>query len=156
MSPIRIRPATPDDAQVIADYNAAMALETEHKRLAPDTVRAGVARGIASPAEARYFVAETGGDGGGAVVGQLMVTFEWSDWRNGTFWWVQSVYVHPEHRGRGVFKALYRHVEHLARAAGACGLRLYVERENARAQEVYRKLGMADAGYAVFEADWSK
>jgi GNAT superfamily N-acetyltransferase len=153
MSTIRIRPATPDDAQVIADYNAAMAMETEHKRLAPATVRAGVERGIARPAEARYLVAEAEG---GVVVGQLMVTFEWSDWRNGTFWWVQSVYVHPDYRGRGVFRALYQHVEGLARAAGACGLRLYVERENARAQDVYRKLGMADAGYAVFEADWSK
>ena len=138
---------------MIADYNAAMALETEHKRLAPATVRAGVARGIANPAEACYFVAETEG---GDVVGQLMVTFEWSDWRNGTFWWVQSVYVHPDHRARGIFKSLYQHVEQLARAAGACGLRLYVERDNARAQDVYRKLGMVDAGYAVFEADWSK
>ncbi len=85
-----------------------------------------------------------------------MVTFEWSDWRNADFWWIQSVYVHPDFRSAGIFKALYRHVEALALEAGACGLRLYVERDNARAQEVYRRLGMVDSGYAVYETDWSK
>jgi ribosomal protein S18 acetylase RimI-like enzyme len=146
-----LRPATADDAQIIAEYTVAMALETEHKRLDPETVLAGVRHGIANPAEARYFVAETNGQ----VVGQLMVTFEWSDWRNGTFWWIQSVYVHPDHRTAGVFKSLYRHVELLARQQNACGLRLYVERDNRRAQDVYRRLGMADSGYAVYEVDWS-
>ena len=148
---IKIRPATPADAPAIADYNAAMALETEHKRLDPATLRAGVEGAIARPAAARYYLADLGG----RVVGQLMVTFEWSDWRNGDFWWIQSVYVHPEHRSRGVFAALYRHVGRLAREAGACGLRLYVERENAAAQSAYRRLGMRDAGYLVFEVDWS-
>ena len=149
---IRIRPATPADAAVIAAFNAAMALETEHKRLDADTLRAGVERAIAQPAAARYFLGEIGGQ----VAGQLMITFEWSDWRNADFWWIQSVYVHPDFRARGVFRALYRHVEQLARQAKACGLRLYVERDNANAQEVYRRLGMENAGYFVFETDWSK
>jgi ribosomal protein S18 acetylase RimI-like enzyme len=148
---IEIRPARPEDAGVIAAYNSAMALETEHKHLDPATLLAGVERAIAQPEGARYFLADVDG----RVAGQLMITFEWSDWRNGMFWWIQSVYVPPEFRSRGIFKQLYQHVEELARQASACGLRLYVERENVRAQEVYRRLGMADAGYAVFEKDWS-
>ena len=146
-----IRGATPADAEVIAAFNAAMALETEHKRLDPAVLRAGVEGAIARPASAKYFLAELEG----RVVGQLMVTFEWSDWRNADFWWIQSVYVPPEFRSRGVFGGLYRHVERLARDAGACGLRLYVERDNAGAQAAYRRLGMADAGYLVYETDWS-
>jgi ribosomal protein S18 acetylase RimI-like enzyme len=146
-----IRGATIADTATIADFNAAMALETEHKRLDPTTLRAGVEGAIARPEAARYYLAEVDG----RVVAQLMNTFEWIDWRNGVFWWVQSVYVSRESRGRGIFKALYRHVETLARNAGACGIRLYVERENANAQEVYRRLGMGDAGYAVYEVDWS-
>jgi ribosomal protein S18 acetylase RimI-like enzyme len=149
--PIRIRPATPADAATIAAYNAAMALETEHKRLDPATLRAGVEWAIAHPEAARYFLADIDGQ----VVAQLMITFEWSDWRNAMFWWVQSVYVHPDFRSRGVFATLHRHVEGLARQARACGLRLYVEKDNTRAQEVYRRLGMSDAGYLVYEADWS-
>ncbi|MDB5322307.1 MAG: acetyltransferase [Phycisphaerales bacterium] len=141
-APILIRSATLADAARLADYNAAMALETEHKSLDPATLRAGVERAIAQPQAARYHLAEMDGQ----VVGQLMVTFEWSDWRNADFWWIQSVYVHPDFRSAGVFKALYRHVEALAREAGACGLRLYVERENTRAQEVYCRLGMGDSG----------
>ena len=150
-APLLIRAATPADAETITAFNAAMALETEHKRLDPATLRAGVERAIDRPEEARYVLA----DAGGRVVGQLMITFEWSDWRNGMFWWIQSVYVEPAHRSRGVFRQLYRHVERAAREAGACGLRLYVEKQNAPAQEVYQRLGMADAGYLVFETDWS-
>lgn len=149
---ILIRSAGRDDAAIIAEYNAAMALETEHRRLDLAVLRPGVERAISQPEGARYFLAEMER----RVVGQLMITFEWSDWRNGMFWWIQSVYVHPDFRSRGIFKGLYRHVEALARQSGACGLRLYVERENRAAQEVYRRLGMEDAGYAVFERDWSK
>jgi ribosomal protein S18 acetylase RimI-like enzyme len=147
-----IRPAIAADGAVIAAFNAAMALETEHKRLDPAMLRAGVERAIQQPEAARYFLAEIAGQ----VAGQLMITFEWSDWRNADFWWIQSVYVHPDFRAKGVFKAIYRHVEQLAREASACGLRLYVERDNANAQEVYRRLGMENAGYFVFEMDWSK
>ena len=152
-SDLLIRPARLDDARVVADFNAAMALETEHKRLDPATLRAGVEHAIANPDVARYFLAEVAGQ----IAGQLMLTMEWSDWRNATFWWIQSVYVRPEHRSRGVFKALYRHVEQLARARNdVCGLRLYVERQNATAQKVYAGLGMSDAGYVVYEVDWTK
>src|SRR3954468_9724827 len=148
---MRIRGATPADAEVITAFNAAMALETEHKQLDPSVLRAGVEAAIARPTSSKYFLAEIEG----RVVGQLMVTFEWSDWRNADFWWIQSVYVPPDSRPRGVFAALYRHVEQLARTAGACGLRLYVERDNTGAQTAYRRLGMTDAGYLVYETDWS-
>jgi ribosomal protein S18 acetylase RimI-like enzyme len=148
-----IRPAHPDDAAIVAEFNAAMALETEHKRLDPATLRKGVEHAIANPDAARYFLAEIGGQ----IAGQLMLTTEWSDWRNATFWWIQSVYVRPEHRSKGVFKALYRHVEQLARERkDVCGLRLYVEKENGAAQDVYDRLGMRDAGYLVYEVDWTR
>jgi GNAT superfamily N-acetyltransferase len=149
---IHIRSATLADAPTLARYNAAMAIETEHKTLDPNLLSPGVEHAIVHSQAARYYLADIAGQ----VVGQLMVTFEWSDWRNADFWWIQSVYVHPDFRARGVFKYLYQHVEQLARQAGACGLRLYVERENTRAQEVYRRLGMTDSGYAVFETDWTK
>lgn len=152
MTPLLIRSATLEDAELIADYNAAIALETEHKVLDRAKLLAGVRHAIERPEVARYFLAEVDG----RVAGQLMITTEWSDWRNANFWWIMSVYVHADFRSRGVFKGLYRHVEALARAdAGVCGLRLYVERENGRAQEVYRRLGMKDAQYAVYEVDWS-
>jgi ribosomal protein S18 acetylase RimI-like enzyme len=147
-----IRPARPADASIIAEFNAARALETEHKRLDPTTLRAGVEHAIANPDAARYFLAELEGD----VAGQLMLTMEWSDWRNATFWWIQSVYVPSQYRSRGVFKALYRHVEGLARKRkDVCGLRLSVEKENVTAQEVYRKLAMRDTGYLVYELIFS-
>ena len=144
---IHVRPATSADAQVIADFNAAMALETEHVRLDPPTVLEGVRAGIADAAKAVYFVAECQGK----IAGCCMVTHEWSDWRNGDIWWLQSVYVHPDHRRRGVFRALYRHVESAARRAGAVALRLYVERDNARAKSTYTALGMTLTHYDVME-----
>ena len=154
----RVRAAHAADAALIAAWNAAMAWETEHKRLDPDTLRAGVAAGLADPAKARYFIAMddaavAGHETIGVPVGTLMLTTEWSDWRNGDWWWIQSVYVPAEHRRRGVFAALYRHVEQLARdTPGVIGLRLYVERDNAVAQRTYEALGMRDAGYAIREA----
>ncbi|WP_222566040.1 GNAT family N-acetyltransferase [Novilysobacter antarcticus] len=155
---IDIREATPDDADLLAQWSAAMALETESKVLTPATILAGVRTGIADAARARYFIAV-----GSAVlagretvrmpVGTLMLTREWSDWRNGDWWWIQSVYVDPGYRRRGVLSALYRHVEDLARQTdGVIGLRLYVERDNAIAQRTYEALGMADAGYRIYEA----
>ena len=129
-----------------------MALEAEHKRLDPATVARGVRAVLDDPAHGRYFVAER--DGG--PVGQLMITYEWSDWRNGRFWWIQSVYVLPQARRGGVFRALFRHLEELAKAdPGVCGIRLYVERENARAQATYRHCGLEDAGYVLMEVDYS-
>lgn len=154
---IRIRDAQPADRDWLADCNIAMALETEHLQLEADTVRTGVAAGIANPAKARYFVAmrdtaTAGHETVGLAVGTLMLTSEWSDWRNGDWWWIQSVYVLPEHRRGGVFAALYKHVEQQARATpGVIGLRLYVEKANANAQRTYSALGMVDAGYDMFE-----
>jgi GNAT superfamily N-acetyltransferase len=149
---ILVRAARAGDAAALAAGNIAMALEAEHKTLDPATVQRGVEAVFERPALGRYFVAEIEG----RVVGQAMHTYEWSDWRNGTFWWLQSVYVAPHARRLGVFRALYRHVEDLARSdAGVCGLRLYVERDNARAQNTYRSCGMDDAGYLVMEVDIS-
>lgn len=149
---VHIRAAEVRDLDFIAHGNAAMALETEHKHLDPPTVARGVRAAFEDPARGRYFVAEIDG----AVVGQLMLTYEWSDWRNGMFWWIQSVYVVPEARRRGVFRALYAYVETLARSTpGICGLRLYVEAANRRAQQTYLGCGMVDAGYVVMETDYS-
>jgi len=150
---VTIRDAVPDDLEFLARGNEAMAQETEHKRLDPGTVRRGVATGLNDPAHGRYFIAE---DESSHAVGQLMVTYEWSDWRNGQFWWIQSVYVVPSARRHGVFRALYAHVEQLARRAGnVCGLRLYVETENVSAQRTYERCGMVDAGYRVLEVDYT-
>ena len=161
MSTYRIRPAESADAELLVRWAQAMALETEHKRLEPATVAAGVAAGIADPLKARYFIAMqdaplAGRETIGSAVGTLMLTREWSDWRNGDWWWIQSVYVDPPHRRQGVFAALNRHVERSARATpGVIGLRLYVERGNVRAQSTYAALGMVDAGYGIFEAGFA-
>ena len=154
---IAIREARQSDATLLARWAAAMALETEDKALDPGTVLAGVSAGIADPAKARYFIAVAtalagGGETFAAPVGTLMLTREWSDWRNGDWWWIQSVYVEPGYRRRGVLSALYRDVEQRARQTeGVIGLRLYVERDNAIAQQTYGALGMGDAGYRIFE-----
>jgi GNAT superfamily N-acetyltransferase len=146
---ITIREATLADAATIADNNSSMALETEGRALAPDIVGPGVTALLEDPQKGRYWVAEADGD----VVGQLMVTYEWSDWRNGMLWWIQSVYVDPGYRRRGVFSSLYRHVESLASAEpGVCGLRLYVEKKNRRAQQTYAALGMTKPNYVVMES----
>ena len=147
MTHIHVRRATLADAEVIAGFNIAMALETENHVLDPDVIGPGVRTAVSDRAKCLYFVAEIGG----RVVGQTMVTFEWSDWRNGDVWWFQSVYVAPAFRGRSVFKSLHAAVEHAAREAGGVGLRLYVWNENARAQATYAALGWADANYKVME-----
>jgi ribosomal protein S18 acetylase RimI-like enzyme len=145
---MRIRVATPDDAAILVAFNAAMARETENKQLLREVIGAGVRALLANPASGFYVVAEAGG----RLVGSLMITKEWSDWRNGSFWWIQSVYVRPEARRRGVYRSLYRHVQGLAAAdPGVCGFRLYVDRENAVAQDTYRALGMQATRYLVFE-----
>jgi GNAT superfamily N-acetyltransferase len=149
---IQVRAALPGDVGAIAAGNIAMALEAEHKHLHPPTVHRGVQAVFDTPGHGRYFIAEIDG----RIVGQAMYTYEWSDWRNGAFWWFQSVYVVPDARRLGVFRALYRHIEELARAdPNVCGLRLYVERDNARAQQTYARCGMQDAGYLVMEVDMS-
>jgi ribosomal protein S18 acetylase RimI-like enzyme len=143
-----VRRARPADAPTIAEFNQLLARESEGKSLDPAVLSVGVAAVLADPARGLYFLAEDGGE----VIGQTMITTEWSDWRNGWIWWIQSVYVRPEFRRKGVYKQLYRHVQELAaRDPAACGFRLYVERENRRAQSAYRALGMIETRYCVFE-----
>ncbi len=132
---------------VVATYNIQMAMETEQKKLDPYTVTAGVKAVLGDPNKGVYFVAEVDG----RVVGQLMITLEWSDWRNGDIWWIQSVYVHPDFRKHGIFRQLHAHAKDEAVKAGAVMLRLYVEKENQRAQDVYRGLGMDEAHYVMME-----
>jgi ribosomal protein S18 acetylase RimI-like enzyme len=145
---ITIRKGEPRDVAVIAEFNRRMAWETEHKRLDPDVLAMGVMRVFGDPGKGFYLVAQADQE----VVAQLMVTYEWSDWRDGWFWWVQSVYVREDQRRRGVFRQLHEEVMRLARAAGdVVGVRLYVERDNTRAQATYERLGMTDAGYVVRE-----
>jgi GNAT superfamily N-acetyltransferase len=162
LAPLRVRVASADDRDLLAQWAQAMALETEHKHLDAVTVLAGIEAAIADEAKARYFVAVreatvAGRETISSAAGTLMLTREWSDWRNGDWWWIQSVYVPPAHRRQGVFAALYRHVEQLARdTPGVIGLRLYVERDNAQAHRTYQALGMVDAGYAIYESEFAR
>jgi GNAT superfamily N-acetyltransferase len=150
---VTIRDARLDDAETVVDFNCRLAWETEHKRLNPAVIGPGVAEALRRPEYAKYFIAESAGS---EIVGQMMITYEWSDWRNGLFWWIQSVYVAESARRRGVFRALYKHVESLARnTPGVIGLRLYVEHENAAALATYRNLGMIPSGHVLYEHDWS-
>lgn len=150
---LTVRDARPEDGENIAAFNAAMALETENRTLDPGLLGPGVAAVLADASRGRYWVAEIDDE----PAGQLMITYEWSDWRNGTLWWIQSVYIPERYRRQGVFTALYRHVEALARDAGdCCGIRLYVEESNERAQRTYAALGMTRPGYAVMEVDFRK
>lgn len=145
---ILIRPARAADAADIARFNAAMALETEHKVLEPATIRAGVEAVLAEARHGFYLVAEIGN----AAVGCLMITYEWSDWRNGQWWWLQSVYVAPQARRAGIFRAMYTRVEQqLLETPGVIGLRLYVEKDNVHALGTYAALGMYDTGYRLYE-----
>jgi GNAT superfamily N-acetyltransferase len=146
-APLTVRPAQPDDLPSLVEFNRAMAWETEALVLDLARLSAGVRAVLDDPANGHYLVAERAG----AAVGSLMVTFEWSDWRNARFWWIQSVYVAPDARRQGVYRALYAATRDAARDAGACGLRLYAEVHNTRAHETYRALGMRDGHYGVFE-----
>jgi ribosomal protein S18 acetylase RimI-like enzyme len=144
---MRIRLATSADAAVLVEFNAAMALETEGKNLLPEVIGAGVRGLLDNPVAGFYVLAETE-----RVLAALMITKEWSDWRNGSFWWIQSVYVRPEARRQGVYRRLYGHVQELAaKDPQVCGFRLYVERENSAAQAAYAALGMKETRYFVFE-----
>lgn len=144
---VHVRPATPADLSFIVEGNRAMALETERLTLDETTLREGVRTLLEGRAPGAYWIAEHAG----AVVGQLMITYEWSDWRNRVVWWIQSVYVTPDARRHGAFRALYAHVRQAAEAAGAGGLRLYVDNTNLKAKQVYAALGMNGDHYSVFE-----
>lgn len=150
-SPISIRPATPADARTLADYNMALCRETEDRELDPATVLKGVTRFITEARRGGYFVAELAGE----IIGQTAYTYEWSDWRNGELWWIQSVYVHPAHRGKGVFRSLFHHIKRLGEAdPDCCGIRLYMERDNHPARKSYLNLGLTETGYEVLETLW--
>ena len=146
-----IRAARSSDAEVIADFNGRIARETEGLELDADTVRSGVEALLRDPRKGIYRVAEIDGE----VAGQMLITVEWSDWRNAWFWWIQSVYTAPQARGKGVFRALYDHVCAEAEAHDeVCGLRLYVAKENGAAQEAYRKVGMEPSFYVFFSKEF--
>ncbi len=151
MASTTFRRARPEDAQAIVECQLALAEETEPFRLDREVVTRGVGRVFEQPGLGNYFVAEREG----RVIGTTMTTFEWSDWRDASIWWIQSVYVLPEHRNQGVWKGLYQLIKQLALDdPGVCGLRLYVEKNNKRAQAAYEKLGMNGDHYGVFE--WMK
>lgn len=145
--PLKLRLGVRDDTPFLVDCNQAMAAETEDKPLDRVTLRAGVRGVFGDPGRGFYLLAERAGE----PVACLLVTREWSDWRNGPFWWIQSVYVIPAARRQGVFRAMYADIEHRAREAGAVGLRLYVETENTRAQQTYERLGMQRCRYHMYE-----
>jgi len=147
-----VRPAIATDLMMIVRFNAALALETEGRILDAERLRKGVEAVLADPEKGRYFIAEEHG----RTVGQVMVTFEWSDWRNAHFWWLSSIYVAERSRGRGVFQEIFNHLNSLASSEPeVCGLRLYVARGNTQAAQAYRNVGMSDSGYLVLEIDRS-
>lgn len=147
---MNIRLAHGGDAQALVTFNQAMALETEGKTLDPGKIGPGVAAVFEDEKKGFYVVAEK--DGG--IVGGLMVTYEWSDWRNAWFWWIQSVYILPEARGTGLYSRMYEFVKKRAAEAGnVCGFRLYVETENTHAQKVYEAVGMSRSHYLMYEEE---
>jgi GNAT superfamily N-acetyltransferase len=144
------RQATASDTITIADFNALMAKETENLDLDRECLQKGTEALIADSSKGIYYLAEADGK----AVGQLMITYEWSDWRNATFWWIQSVYVHPAYRKQGIFRSLYRYVESIALKRGnICGLRLYVDESNKSAQQTYEALGMKRSHYQIMDVD---
>ncbi len=150
--PLNVRPANDDDAGLLVAFNEAMARESEDKGLDTGTLRRGIGHLLSHPQEGFYLVAERGS----SVAGCLMVTYEWSDWRNGRFWWIQSVYVLPDQRRTGVYRAMHLRVRAMAREdPQACGLRLYVERENTGAMATYRALDMVETHYRLYEEEFS-
>ena len=148
---IAIRMATKADLEVLVRFQIAMASESEDKGLDENTLRHGIATALSSEDLALYIVAEIAGK----PVGTLMLTWEWSDWRNGRFWWIQSVYVTSAHRRLGVYSAMHHHVLSLAsKDPTAAGIRLYVEKDNDDAQATYRHLGMVETHYRLFETEF--
>jgi ribosomal protein S18 acetylase RimI-like enzyme len=144
---ITIRKATPGDAPGIISFQQAMAMETEGMELKTDLITSGVMAVFNDPAKGQYYVA----DDSGRVVASLMITYEWSDWRNASIWWFQSVYVIPEYRRKGIFRMMYDHIRKEGMSCGIAGLRLYVESENVRARKTYEAMGMNGNHYRTFE-----
>jgi ribosomal protein S18 acetylase RimI-like enzyme len=152
---LNVRLAKPQDAAKIASFSAAMALETEGRHLDRDRLHDGTMALLNSPDRGFFMVAELEQADDCQLVGQLMITYEWSDWRNGTFWWIQSVYVDPAWRRQSVFRRMHQTVMAAAKTnPNVCGVRLYVEGNNNAAQAVYRKVGLTPSSYAIFETDF--
>lgn len=151
MTNITYRPATPTDAATIVEFQIAMAHETEDMALDREVCAQGVKAVFEQLSHGRYYVSEQAGQ----VVGSLLITYEWSDWRNAVVWWIQSVYVQPPARRQGIYTGFYAYIRDLAQAnLQVCGLRLYVDQRNTAAQQVYARLGMDGGHYRVFE--WMK
>lgn len=147
---ISIRKATPDDATVIIDFQQKMAWETEHMNLVPEVISKGVKAVFEDPARGQYWVAVSDDQ----IVASLLITYEWSDWRNCNVWWFQSVYVLAGFRRTGIFRSMYEHISNEAGNEGVAGLRLYVEQNNFSAQKTYESLGMQSLHYKMYE--WMK
>ncbi len=146
-----IREATILDVPIIVDMNVGIARETEDKELDQEIIAKGVEMAVSDSSLARYFVAESSG----SIAGQTMVTYEWSDWRAGQIWWLQSVYVLPKYRDKGCFRSLYCFIKHLAEKDPLSrAIRLYVMDDNETGKNVYSKIGMNDSGYVVYEEEW--
>src|SRR5437867_2077827 len=151
MFEVKVRHAAIGDLDVLVRFNAAIAKETEGRNLDMERLRNGTRAVLESSERGYYLVAETES----VIVGQLFVTFEWSDWRNGLFWWIQSVYVEPAMRKEGVYRTMHDYVlQEAKRRPDVCGIRLYVEKDNMVAQAAYRRLGMRMTGYHVYEQDF--
>lgn len=148
MSQINVRTTTAEDATIISQFNQQMAMETENKVLPPEIISRGVARLMDKPEYGFYLIAESDS----RPVGTCMVTTEWSDWRDGLFWWIQSVYVQADFRRKGVYRQMYHTIQSLAaKEPDVCGYRLYVEKENTGAQKTYESLGMSATDYLLYE-----
>jgi GNAT superfamily N-acetyltransferase len=147
---ITIRKATPGDAPSIIDFQQKMAWETEKMTLKPDVVGKGVNAVFGNKTRGHYWVAEENN----TVIASLLITFEWSDWRNTNVWWFQSVYVLPAYRRQGIFRSMFLHIREEAEMENAAGLRLYVETNNIQAQFTYEALGMQSEHYKMYE--WMK
>lgn len=156
---IRVRYATRADIESLAEFQQAMALETENRTLDPSTSRQGIAAIFDDPVKGFYIVAVADAADGSAdeVVGSLLITYEWSDWNNATHWWIQSVYVDAAWRRRGVYRTLYEHILNMTKGrSDICSIRLYVERTNTVAQQTYKSLGMSHSHYDLYELDLSQ
>ncbi len=149
---MNIRKHNINDLSTLVSFNCAMAEESEGKKLFPETIQSGVLALLEDESKGFYLLAEMDDQ----VVGQLMITKEWSDWRNGHFWWIQSVYVLPGYRKKGVYRSLHEAIIKMGKSEDhVCGIRLYVDKDNTIAQEVYKKMGMEASHYTLFEEDWS-
>ena len=154
---LTVRLATLEDLETLTEFSATMAWETERRSLDRTRLRLGIRSIIQQSDRGLYFVAglrqDTQADT--VLVGQLLITYEWSDWRNAQFWWIQSVFVHPSWRRKGVYRSMHRTIIDMARARpDVCGIRLYVEAGNRVAKHVYEQVGLCPSTYEVYESDF--